>query len=201
MPALLGPLIGFCLGVVFAWVSLGKGSVDRLATKHRGALLSAAFGSLLYAPICAYFVAFAADWSVAYWIDASRLPPVIAPLWVLLDASTPAVGFLLATSGERSKNSHFLRIGAGPALGALALLAVSYPRLGVHATYRQFHGDFGVNHVAGTPLGYALLWLLPLLLVGTAWTVHCLRPPGDGARPLKRSRPDKRRLTSSARAA
>src|SRR5690606_35646413 len=148
VPALLGPLIGFCLGVVFAWVSLGKGSVDRLATKHRGALLSAAFGSLLYAPICAYFVAFAADWSVAYWIDASRLPPVIAPLWVLLDASTPAVGFLLATSGERSKNSHFLRIRAGPALGALALLAVSYPRLGLHATYRQSHADFGLNHVA-----------------------------------------------------
>lgn len=198
MPALLGPLIGFCLGVVFAWVSLSKGSPDRLATKHRGALLSAAFGLLIYAPICAYFIAFAADWSLAYWVDASRLPSVFGLLWVLLDACAPALGFLLASSGERAKRSHFLRVAAGPALAALALLAVSYPRLGVHATYRQFHGDFGVHHIAGTPLGYALLSLVPLLLAGTAWTVHCLRPASDPARP--RPRINKRSLLSRSRA-
>lgn len=187
MPALIGPLVGFALGVVFAWLSVGKAGRDRLAVRHRGALLSAAYGVLLFAPVCGYFIAFAPDWSVAYWFDGAALVTPWGLLWVLLDGSAPAVGFLIATRNEHAKPSLFVRIGSVPLLIALALLVTSYRRLGIYGTYRQVHGDFGVHHVSGTPLGHALLWMLPILGLGTLWTLFCMRGLSrGGASPVAR---------------
>ncbi len=175
MPALLGPLIGFALGVVFAWISVSKAGRDRLIVRHRGALLSGAYGLLIFAPVCGYFIAFAPDWSVAYWFDGAAMVTPWGLLWVLLDASSPALGFLLATRNEHAKASFMIRLASGPVLLGLALFVVSYRRLGTYGTYRQFHGDFGVHHVSGTPLGHALMWMLPILALGTLWTLYCMR--------------------------
>ncbi|MEZ4371707.1 MAG: hypothetical protein R3B07_12815 [Polyangiaceae bacterium] len=181
MPALLGPLIGFAFGVAFAWLSVGKAARDRLQVRHRGTLLSAAYGLLIYAPVCGYFIAFAPDWSVAYWFDGASMVTPWGLLWVLLDASAPALGFLAATRKEQAKPSFLIRVGSAPALLALGLFVVSYRRLGSYGTYRQFHGDFGVLQVSGTPLGHALLWMLPILILGTLWTLYCMRGLSRGA--------------------
>ncbi|MCA9628105.1 MAG: hypothetical protein KC766_10580 [Myxococcales bacterium] len=188
MPAFLGPLIGFALGVAFAWVSVGSAGRDRLVVRHRGALLSAAYGLLIFAPACGYFIAFAPDWSVAYWFDGAALLTPWGLVWVLLDASAPALGFLLATRNEHAKPSFLIRLASGPALLALGLLVLSYRRLGVYGTYRQVHGDFGVHHVGGTPLGHALLWMLPVLVLGTVWTLYCMHNLSRGAPIAGRSR-------------
>jgi hypothetical protein len=68
-----------------------------------------------------------------------------------------------------------LQLGATSALAAVALTLALFPRLSVRATYAQFHGDFGTEPVAGTPLGWALLWVALVLSASTAYVVHVLR--------------------------
>ena len=75
-----------------------------------------------------------------------------------------------------------LRIGAPAGLLALALTLLLFPRLSVQATYAQYHGDFGTRPVAGTPLGWALVWFGAVVLVATLYVVSALRGL-EGKRP------------------
>jgi hypothetical protein len=45
----------------------------------------------------------------------------------------------------------------------------------VQATYAQYHGDFGTRPVAGTPLGWALVWFGAVVLVATLYVASELR--------------------------
>ncbi|HEY3593645.1 MAG TPA: hypothetical protein VGL13_07220, partial [Polyangiaceae bacterium] len=53
---------------------------------------------------------------------------------------------------------------------ALVSIAATADRLGVQGSYAQFHGDFGTRPVAGSSLGYGLLWVDVVLVLGIAWT-------------------------------
>ncbi|MBX3182150.1 MAG: hypothetical protein KIT72_10160 [Polyangiaceae bacterium] len=191
MPALLGPLVGFCLGVAFAWITLKAGDHDRGALRYRGLLVVSGFSVLVYAPVTGYFLAFAEDWAVAYWFNAGELPVAVPLLWLTLDVCAPPLGFLLAMRPDQTRTRTFLTLGSGPAIAALVLFVVSAKRLRVFGTYRQFHEDFGVNQVWGTQLGYALAWMLTALLVGAAWTAHALTrlQPPQRAMPPRERRP------------
>jgi hypothetical protein len=52
-------------------------------------------------------------------------------------------------------------------------------RLPVQATYAQYHGDFGVQAISGSDLGYALLWLLTLFGLAITWTTVSLYRMGQ----------------------
>ena len=56
----------------------------------------------------------------------------------------------------------------------LAPLVAFAPRLGLQASFEQFHGDFGVRHVIGGPLGYLLVWALVGLAAATWFARRCL---------------------------
>ncbi len=193
MPALLGPLIGFCLGVAFAWITLRAGDHDRGALRYRGLLVVGGFSALVYAPVAGYFLAFAEDWAFAYWLNAGELPVAVPLLWLMLDLCAAPLGFLLAMRPDQTRTRTFLTLGSAPAIAALALFVVSAKRLRVFGTYRQFHEDFGINQVWGTQLGYALLWMLGALVLGAAWTAHALtrlQPPHLIAPRERRARPN-----------
>jgi hypothetical protein len=65
-----------------------------------------------------------------------------------------------------------MTLGTSPAIFALACIALTAGRLGIQASYAQFHGDFGTRPVAGSSLGYALLWMDALLVLGVVWTTR-----------------------------
>lgn len=178
MPAFAAPFIGFLLGALFAWVATDE--VSRTASiSARTLTVVSLFGLLVYAPVAGYFLAFAPDWSYAYWIDSQRLPGSIDTAWVLIDAASVPLGFSRAARQLRAKRTGpLLRLLAVPALVASTLVLLTLPRLGVQATYVQFHGDFGTRPVAGSPLGYALLAMTLILLAGAAITVVWLRRSG-----------------------
>lgn len=184
MPAPTAPLIGFALGVAFAWAASDElaRSAGSAATT-RSFVLVTLFSLLCFAPISAYFLAFAPDWSYAYFVDSQRLPSAVDIGLALLNVASVPVGFAVAARSASAKRlGPLLRLGGVPALGAVIFLLGSLPRLSVQATYAQYHGDFGTRSVAGSPLGYALLWMAAVLGAAIAWTVHSLRLLGSGGR-------------------
>ncbi|MBK7586522.1 MAG: hypothetical protein IPI67_40830 [Myxococcales bacterium] len=182
MPAPVAPLIGFILGLTFAWLG-----AEELAQSGglgaRALTVVGLFSLLVYAPIAGYFLAFAPDWAYAYAIDSQRLPGAVDTAWVLCDAASIPAGFAAAARHARVKRvAPLLRLGALPAVLAVGFILAVLPRLGVHASYAQFHGDFGVRPVSGSPLGFALLSMTLILLAGIGVTVVWLRRSSRAAR-------------------
>jgi hypothetical protein len=186
MPAPLAPFIGFALGVAFAWWSR-----DELARSQavagigsRSLVIVTLFATIVFAPIGAYFLAFEADWSYAYFIDTRRIPSALQLALVLVDAASVPIGFVVAASYARSKKLvPVLTLGTSPAVLVLVCIALTAGRLGIQASYAQFHGDFGTRPVAGSSLGYALLWMDALLVLGALWTTRQVQKVARPTRP------------------
>ncbi|WP_433935099.1 hypothetical protein AB3662_10675 [Sorangium cellulosum] len=213
MPAFVAPLVGFALGALLAWFSAAaphrpgalRAAEPRLSPgpRDRPLALVSLFAVLVFAPVCAYFLVFAPDWSFAYLVDTRRIPSAVDLLLLLLDAASVPAGFAAAhrfasSAGGRPTAQGAVRAlavfgGAPIAIALVAVLALSR-RLALDGTYRQVEGDFGVHPVAGGPLGYALLWMYTMLAAGFAVTVSALLrrdPPGgaEKAEPPRAPRP------------
>jgi hypothetical protein len=92
---------------------------------------------------------------------------------VLVDAASVPVGFVVAASFAKGKKLvPILMLAGAPLLFTLSCLGATAGRLGIQASYAQYHGDFGTRSVSGSSLGYALLWMDALLALGVAWTAH-----------------------------
>jgi len=175
MPAPVAPLFGFVLGVLFAWAA-GSDLARASAASSRSLVVVAGFGLLVHAPIAAYFLAAAPDWSWAYLIDTQRLPAALGFGMVLFTAASVPAGFFAGARASAARRlSVLVRIGGAPALLALAFLALAFRRLELEGSYAQYHGDFGTRPVAGSPLGWALLWMCAVLGLAVAWTLRSLR--------------------------
>ncbi len=177
MPALALPLLAFTIGLGLAWAAAGE--LERRggsALGSRSLLLAAAFGGLVTAPITAYLVAFYPDWAYAFVVDSARLPSVVPSALTLASAAAPPLGFALAArfAGER-RLGRLLELAAGGAAATLLTLLPGAPRLGVQATYSQYHGDFGVVPLVGSRLGLGLLWMLAVLVGAVVWTASSMR--------------------------
>jgi hypothetical protein len=175
VPAPISPLIGFLLGVAFAWAA-----AEDLARSggpiSRPLVVVSLFGLLVFAPVAAYFLAFAPDWAWAYTIDAQQLPSALDFALVLADAASTPAGFVAASRyAKAGRTGPLARLAALPLALVALFLVVAFRRLGVMASYSQYHGDFGVRSVSGGPLGYALLWMTLVLGGGVAWTAIWLR--------------------------
>jgi hypothetical protein len=177
MPAPTAPLIGFVLGIAFAWAAADElGRAAGAGTTSRSLVVVTLFSLLVFAPVSAYFLAFSPDWSYAYFVDSERLPSAVDLGLVLLDAASVPAGFAIAARRASSRRlGTLVQIGALPALAAGVFLLIASPRLAVSASYAQFHGDFGTRSLAGSPLGYAVLWMGLVLLGSVAWTSRSLR--------------------------
>ena len=176
MPLPLGPLVGFALGALLALFAPGASLADIGPAHPRPRLLVGLFAALVFAPFCAYFLAFAGDWSLAYLADSRSVPSALLLLLVVLDAASVLVGYSV---GRRSMGRRSLRavtaLIAVPLGVALVFVVVLYGRLRIDGTYHQVRGDFGTQPVAGGPLGYALVWMFGLLAAGFGLTLRLFR--------------------------
>jgi hypothetical protein len=180
MPALTPPLFGFAFGAASAWLASEEISRAGSVAGTRSIWVVALFGVLVLAPAAAYLLAFSPDWSYAYYLDSRRIP-MVAPLsLVLLDATSAPAGFAAAARAAGARRAGAVaRLALIPACLSLAMTVAVLPRLSVYATHAQYHGDFGTESVAGSPLGWALLWMGGLLALSIAWTIHVLRRIGS----------------------
>ena len=176
MLAPISPLIGVLLGLLFAWAASPPQLAASVGLSSRALLLVILFSLLVFAPICSYFLAFAPDWSYAYLLDSEQLPSTVDLALVLVNAASIPAGFLLGSHQLRTRPVRWItRLAFAPAFVSLFFVAVTIRRLGVDASYAQYHGDFGTRPLAGSPLGYSVLWMLVVLGSATAWTAHYLK--------------------------
>lgn len=181
MPAPLAPIVGLVFGVIFAWSAREEISRAQGApwVGFRTLALVALFSVLVFAPTCAYFLAFEPDWSYAYYVDTRRIPSALELALVLVDAASVPLGFLLGIAPVRSRRLlPVLRVILPATLIVLGCVFFGANRLKVQASYAQFHGDFGTRPIAGGSLGYALLWMDSILFFGLGFTMQKLRHVG-----------------------
>ncbi len=167
-------MLGFALGAGLYWsVSRELGRPIR-PVAGASLLVAAILGLFAYAPATALLLEAEPDWGYAYLIPTDQLPRWLGPLLVLLAAASVPLGFGAALRACRGRPTFVKAWFWVPCLLGLAPLLVAAPRLALLATYEQFHGDFGVRHVVGGPLGYLLLWSF-LGLGGATWLARrCL---------------------------
>lgn len=175
MPVLCGPLFGFVLGSCFAaFAGEELRRTDRVI--NRPFVIVCLFSLLAYAPFCAHFLAFAPAWSLAYFVAPGSLPATFVPAMTLLCALSCPLGFVVgARNPGAPRAALLLRLNAVPIVIGVGSILGGLPRLTVFATYAQYQGDFGTAPVAGSPLGYALLWMTLCLVCAIVWTLRLLR--------------------------
>jgi hypothetical protein len=172
MPALVGPLLAFVLGVALAWLCRAHDD-DRLVSPRT--TIVALFAALVFAPVAAYFLVFSGDWAFSYLLDSRSIPSALELCLVMLDAGLVLVGFIAARHAtHRRAERTLLALALTPGVLIVALLFAFFPRLRVEGTYHQVKSAFGTQPVAGGPLGYAILWMDGLLAAGFALTVRAL---------------------------
>lgn len=174
---LTAPFAGFALGALFAWLSrddLVRGAPAMLAV--RSLVIVTAYALFVFGPAAGYFLVFEPAWASAYLLDAESHARAFDVLLAVLAPASVIAGFVAAGHGLRQhRSAAALRLGAPSALVALALTLLLFPRLSVQATYAQYHGDFGTRAVAGTPLGWALVWFGSVVLFGTLYVASALK--------------------------
>ncbi len=177
MPAFVAPLLGFALGIAFAWNAADELAADPTSVLgSRCLVIATLFSALVFAPIAGYFVAFDGDWAFAYVVNSQKVPSAVVLALILIDAASVPLGFVTAAAHARNRQlGPLVSMALGPAAIALLTMLVFSRRLGISATYAQFHGDFGTQPVVGTPLGFALIWMNGVLAVAVALTIQHLR--------------------------
>jgi len=134
MPAPTAPLIGFVLGIAFAWAAADELGRAGSGITSRSLVVVTLFSLLVFAPVSAYFLAFSPDWSYAYFVDSERLPSAVDLGLVLLDAASVPAGFAVAARRAGSRRlGPLVQIAAFPTLAAGVFLLIASPRLAVSA--------------------------------------------------------------------
>jgi hypothetical protein len=142
--------------------------------------LALAYTLILFAPYNGYFLAFSPDWTFLYAFDTRANLGLLIAVSLLLDSASVVLGFHLARRHfGASGRATLLRVLVPAAALVLLFLVLGRKRLAVEATYEQFHGNFGVHPVAGSALGYSLLWLGSIFGVATVWTAVQFRRLGE----------------------
>lgn len=184
MPLPLAPLIAFALGILLAWRARAETNPDEpLWNEH--ALAVALYALLVFAPVTAYFAAFATDWSFAYLVDGRHVPSALSLTLVLVAASAVVGGFFAGRRAlERRAPNELVWLAGCPLALVLVAVAALRDRLSVDGTYDQFASDFGLKPLLTSRLGVALLWMDGILVAGTVITARMLasgRQPGQTA--------------------
>jgi uncharacterized membrane protein YsdA (DUF1294 family) len=183
MPALLAPFVGFSLGVFFSWASaaeLARG-VGPLVIARPFALVTL-FALLGFVPALGYFLTFAADWSLAYLLDTRRVPSAALLLVALVGGGAVLAGFAVGARQVRARRPvSLLPLMTVPLALAAVLLAAFARNLALFGSYVQVRRQLGTEPIAGSSLGYAILWVDACLLASALWTARELRR-GPGRR-------------------
>ncbi len=185
MPALAAPLIGFALGAgLYAW----KGRALQRAVRplqHQALVVVVLLGLGGWAPIVAYLASAGPAWALSYWFSPAAVPLWAALLWLLVTGAATPGGFAAARARAGRRPRAPLMLAGGALLAAAGALAAQWDRLVLHATFPQFHGDFGIVRLGDSPVGPLLLWGLvgvgAQALIAGQCLKHLARGGSEGA--------------------
>lgn len=177
MPILIAPLVGFALGVIFAWAA-----TDELAREagpligSRALSLVVLFAFLTFGPAVGYFATYETEWSLFYLVDARHVPSSALLVSVLLDIGAVLLGFTVgAGPARRRRFVPLLPLTMVPLAVGAVVAAVFAPRLSTYGTRADVVRGFAHTSVVGTAIGWAIFFFGACTIIGTAWTVRELR--------------------------
>lgn len=177
MPLPIAIPVAHLVGMTLAWIArseLARSEVPLVLA--RPFLVALGLAVLVFAPVIGYFAAFHGDWAYLYLVRWNRVPSALDLLLVVVAAAQIPLGFALASPWAIAKRSSRFLTVSGIALGVvLVASAVTARRLGVSATYAQYHGGFGAVPIGRSPLGRGVLLSWAVLAAAYAWTAHVLR--------------------------
>jgi len=179
MPLPLAIPVALLLGMSLAWIARGELARSEVPLAlARPFLATVGMAILVLAPVLGYFAALHGDWSYLYLVPTSRVPSAVDLLFVLGAALLAPVGFAAAAPLAIAKRgTRLLQIGAVLAAVVLVAAALAARRLGVSASFAQYHGGFGVVPLGKSSLGRGVLVSWLAVAAAYAWTVYALRPP------------------------
>lgn len=178
MPLPIALPVGLLVGVTLAWIAraeLARSEVPLILA--RPFVIAVALAVLVYGPVVAYFTARHGDWCYLYLVRWSRVPSAVDLVAVVACSAAVPLGFALATPWAIAKRGpRVLQVCVAVTLIILMVLVVGSRRLGVSATYAQYHGGFGVVPLGLSPLGRGLLLSWTALAAAYGWSAWALRP-------------------------
>lgn len=176
MPSASLLFLAFALGVTFAAASRDELRRQEEALQATATWIVLLFSVFFFAPSATYLMMRNLAWSLSYWVDPAVLPGWFPALLGLAYASMPLAGFLAAApSVLRGRDPTVVAMALSAAVVAVALVVFGLPRLLVEGTYRQYHQNFGLRNVAGSPLGHTLIWTVLTYVPVVAWTISTLK--------------------------
>ena len=184
VPAPVAPWIGLLIGIAFALAStneLARSPSGAIGT--RGLLVASLFGLAIAGPCAAYFLTVAPDWSWAYLLAPGDLTRAMDFGAALCAAASVPAGYLLSARAAGARNLRpIARLALIPALITALLTASFAHRWSVYATYSQYHGSFGARPLAGSWLGYSVLWSAFVIAASSAWALRAVFRATDPSR-------------------
>lgn len=178
MPLPLAIPVGLLVGISLAWMAraeLARSEVPLALA--RPFLVSLGLGVLVFAPALGYFAALHGDWAYLYLVRSSRVPSAVDLLFVAIGAGMVPVGFAAAAPSAIAKHgTRLMQASAVLVVVLLAAGALTASRLGVSASFAQYHGGFGAIPIGRSPLGRGVLLSWLALVTAYGWTIHTLRP-------------------------
>jgi hypothetical protein len=179
MPLPFALPVGLLLGITLAWAArteLARSEVSLLLL--RPFLVALGLGFLVFAPVVGYFAALHGDWAYLYLVRASLVPSALDLLFVLVAAAQVPLGFALGAPWAVARQSaRILKLSGALVVVLLVVSAVFARRLGVSASFTQYHGGFGGVPLGRSPLGRGVLLSWATLALGYGWSLHALRSP------------------------
>jgi hypothetical protein len=167
VPALVGPFLALALGAALAWLGRAEAPREDDGVRRARLAVAALFGALVYAPACAYFLVFAGDWALFYLADSRGVPSALELLLVVIDAGLVVAGFAAGyLAARRRAEVALFTLMVAPATIAAALTLAFVPRLRLEGTYHQVTARFGTQPLAGSPTGWAVLWMDAMIVAG-----------------------------------
>ncbi len=178
VPLPLALLLGFLVGVAFAWAARSELQSDEGALiRSRPVVVAALFAAFVVAPIEAYFTAFHGDWAYLYGVDWRKVPSAVDLVLVVVTAAVVPLGTLIASPAARARRlGTVVQLAAGPLVVFFGLVMWAGRRLRVSGTFAEFQGDFGTEAIVSSALGQGVLWMAIVGALGVAWSVRSLSP-------------------------
>lgn len=159
MPVVSLPLFSIVVGMLLSWSARGRQGAASL----RGGWLVMLYTLLVHAPACATLLALNPDWSCSYVISPGRLQTAMVLGSSLAVAGAVPLGFLFGGRRGRSRVSNPVVFGAVLLLLVATNTLVFIEPLTRDASFVEYQNDFGVHGLAGSALGYSLIWAVVAL--------------------------------------
>lgn len=136
-------------------------------------LAYAIFVGLVLIPTSIYFYVFHGDWFLSYSIDTERARWAWAIVVVGAAAGLSAVGFWLGAALCRAGRDTLLRrVSVLGFVLAVGVWPLTWSRIRLVGSYREFTRDYGLTGYFSSPVFYAGLVMLILLVASFVWVVY-----------------------------